>query len=172
MNYHNHNQLFGFTLIELLIVIGIIAVLAALTFVGVNPMKRFKQARDTERRTASDAILNAILKYQTDNNGALPWTPADTNPRMLGTAASGCNVCAATTTPSACLDLSGNLVNEYLDGMPIDPYVGAATWTSAITGYYVQIDEIPSSLAGTSGRLTVGACEPELNANKPIKTSR
>ncbi|MBI5733898.1 MAG: type II secretion system protein [Candidatus Kerfeldbacteria bacterium] len=162
----------GFTLIELLIVIGIIAVLAALTFVAVNPMKRFKQARDTERRTSVDAILNAILKYQVDNNGDLPTgVDATTTARLLGTATTSCVGCEAITTASTCLDLTSSLVNEYLDEMPVDPL--STTYTSAAkTGYYVKIDKIPSAGGGTSGRLTVGSCDPELTANKPMRSTR
>ncbi|MBI5733899.1 MAG: type II secretion system protein [Candidatus Kerfeldbacteria bacterium] len=180
----------GFTLIELLIVIGIIAVLAALTFVAVNPMKRFKQARDTERRTSVDAILNAILKYQVDNNGNLPnngnlatgslvdWENS-TSSWILGTtiatttcsATSTCLALASTTVATTCLDLTGALVNEYLDEMPIDPYVNGG-WSATLTGYYVKIDETPSTGGGSSGRLTVGSCDPELDANQPMKSTR
>ncbi|MBI5530836.1 MAG: type II secretion system protein, partial [Candidatus Doudnabacteria bacterium] len=83
----------GFTLIELLIVIGIISVLAALTFVAVNPAKRFAQARNTARWTATNAVLNAVLVYTVDNNGILPAAidnvPATS--QIMGTATTGCD---------------------------------------------------------------------------------
>src|SRR5579864_2828651 len=62
----------GFTLIELLLVIGILAVLLAITLIAINPAKQFSQANDTQRRSDVDAILNAINQYQADNLGKLP----------------------------------------------------------------------------------------------------
>ena len=57
----------GFTLIELLLVIGIIAILAAIILVAVDPPKRFAQARDARRAGEAYSILNAILTKQVDD---------------------------------------------------------------------------------------------------------
>ncbi len=54
----------GFTLIELLIVIAIIAVLAAVVFVALNPLQRFKETRNVQRWSDVDAIAGAIRLYQ------------------------------------------------------------------------------------------------------------
>ncbi|MBP7006480.1 MAG: prepilin-type N-terminal cleavage/methylation domain-containing protein [Candidatus Pacebacteria bacterium] len=59
----------GFTLIEILIVIGIIAVLAAIVIVAINPAKQFAQARNTQRSANVNAILNAIGQRMADNKG-------------------------------------------------------------------------------------------------------
>ena len=59
----------GFTLIEILIVIGIIAVLAAIVIVAINPAKQFAQARNTQRTANVNAILNAIGQRMADNKG-------------------------------------------------------------------------------------------------------
>ncbi|MCD4761647.1 type II secretion system GspH family protein, partial [bacterium] len=59
----------GFTLIELLIVIGVIAILAALAFVALNPLARFQDARNAERWSDVNAILGAIKLDQVDNGG-------------------------------------------------------------------------------------------------------
>lgn len=54
----------GFTLIELLIVIGILAVLATLTVLVLNPAELFKQARDSQRLADLDTIRDAIVFVQ------------------------------------------------------------------------------------------------------------
>lgn len=53
----------GFTLIELLIVIGILAVLATMTVLVLNPMELFRQARDSQRLTDLKNLKNAISIY-------------------------------------------------------------------------------------------------------------
>lgn len=142
----------GFTLIELLIVIVIISILAAIIFVVVDPAKRFADARDARRRSEVVSILNAVLRYQVDNNGSLP-SGIDAVPgssQVLGTNPSGCNSgCPATTTVAACVNLSGSLVDTHLAAIPVDPLNGS----TGNTGYYIN--------RTTSGRLLVGACNPE-----------
>lgn len=59
----------GFTLIEILVVIGIIAVLAAIVIVAINPAKQFAQARNADRTAGVEAILNAIGQRIADNKG-------------------------------------------------------------------------------------------------------
>ncbi len=79
----------GFTLIELLIVIVIIAILAGIIYVAVDPATRFKQARNAERWSSVNAILNAYLKYAVDNDGDDPANPTlvDNTKYMIGTGA-------------------------------------------------------------------------------------
>ena len=50
----------GFTLIELIIVVAIIALLAAATFVAVNPAKRIGEANDAQRWSDITAIAYVI----------------------------------------------------------------------------------------------------------------
>ena len=145
----------GFTLVELLIVITIIAILAAIIFVAIDPAKRFAEARNARRWSEVRSTLSAIMKYTVDNGGTLP-TAIDSvtaTGQVLGTAATGCSTtCGAITTVTACANLTSDLVDTYLSAIPQDPATGAATNPD----YYVN--------KSTSGRITIGACDPELSA--------
>ncbi len=59
----------GFTLIELLVVIGVIAILASIVVVAINPSRQFAQARNTQRESNVSTILNAIGQNIADNKG-------------------------------------------------------------------------------------------------------
>lgn len=146
----------GFTLIELLIVIVIISVLAGIIYVAVDPATRFGDARNARRRAEVVSILNAVLRYQVSNNGALP-AGIDSLPlsnQVLGTAGSGCDSGCTNggTTLAACLDLTSALVDAHLAAIPVDPSTGLVT----NTGYYLN--------RTTNGRILVGACTPENSA--------
>ena len=56
----------GFTLIELLIVIAIVAVLAAVVVLTLNPAELLKQARDSNRLNDMTTLKNAISLYLSD----------------------------------------------------------------------------------------------------------
>ncbi len=64
----------GFTLIEILVVIGIIAILASIVIIAINPSKQFAQARNTQRQSGVNAILNAIGQRIADNKGVFAGT--------------------------------------------------------------------------------------------------
>lgn len=53
----------GFTLLELIIVIGIIAVLAAISVLVLNPAQLFAQARDSQRTSDLASVNSAIALY-------------------------------------------------------------------------------------------------------------
>lgn len=157
----------GFTLIELLIVIGIIAILAAIIFVAVDPQRRFREARNSERWSSVNSMLNAYLKSTVDNQGTVPIS-VDTDAEAvvsgaayeIGTNGGASAACTATTTLNM-VDFSG-LVDQYLASVPVDPSGGDST----ATGYYFY--------RSPQGRVTIGACEPEeVGGNTPaISVSR
>lgn len=146
----------GFTLIELLIVIVIIAILAGIIYVAVDPATRFKQARNGERWSSVNSILNAYMKYVVDNDGDEPVTTLIADQRyMIGTGTSYSD-CSA----DGMANLQTNLVGKYLPSMPFDPKTEGAG--EAKSYYYIVKDNF--------GRIIIGACTPELG--ETISVSR
>ena len=156
----------GFTLIELLIVIGVIAVLAALVFVALNPLARFQDSRNAQRWTDVNAIIGAIKLHQVDNEGnyleAVAALSADTR-YQIGTEESDCaDTCSNPTVEldDVCVDLSDLADNGYISAVPIDPTYKNTDATGAETRYYMMIH--------TSGALEVGACGEEAGSGSAV----
>lgn len=59
----------GFTMIELLIVIAIIGALAVAVFVGLNPIQRLAQTRDSGRLQNTVQLGRALEAYAVGNGG-------------------------------------------------------------------------------------------------------
>jgi prepilin-type N-terminal cleavage/methylation domain-containing protein len=138
----------GFTLIEILLVIGIIAVLATVVVVALDPVTRFEDARNSRRLSDIQSILSAVQQYIVDNKGALP-SGLDTNEKQLGTASSGCAITTGACEvngDSDCLDVSGSLA-PYLKTIPYDPENGS----EETTHYSITVD--------ASNIVTVTSCE-------------
>ena len=137
----------GFTLIELLIVIGIIAILAGIVLVAVNPAQQFGKANDSERKSEIGTILSAVYQYQTSPTarGALPEcllgaTPvAAAIPECDGAGAGLFDGAVELGTPGGATtyDCSTTLVPSYLREMPVDP---SGDYDAAGTGYYICQD--------------------------------
>ena len=132
----------GFTLIEILVVIGIIAILAAIVIIAINPARQFSQANNSQRESNVNTILNAIGQNLADNKGTF-------------TCATGALPAAAAhigTAGGAIVDLTC-LTPTYLTAIPFDPKGGALTDTD----YTVFQD-------ATTKRITVAAPNAELGA--------
>lgn len=157
----------GFTLIELLIVIAVIAILAAVVFVALDPLTRFRDARDSHRWADITESLNAIKIDQVDNGGAyLAAITAMTAGEVYmitdgvpgapdcdgGNANCDTNVTAEFVAGDHCLDLSGLVTEGYLGDVAVSPN-GAGTWTGDLSGYTLQ--------RSATGIITVRACESE-----------
>lgn len=138
----------GFTLIELLVVIGILAVLLAIVLIAINPARQFAQANNTQRRSDSTAILNAIHQYSADNRGNLP--------AGMPSAGTTLSVSTVGTTQTFC----DALVPVYIAALPRDPSSGTfVDCTNYDTGYNVSV---ATAAAGSTPRVTVNAPNAEL----------
>ncbi len=140
----------AFTLIEILLVIGMIAVLATVVFVALDPAKRFQDTRNAKRSTDAQSILSAIQTSIIDTQGTLP-SGITTVEKQVGTAATGCAIATggcSVVGATDCVNLSVTLA-KYLKTIPQDPSGG----TQALTRYSVAVD--------ANGIVTVKACGAE-----------
>lgn len=131
----------GFTLIEILVVIGIIAVLAAVVLIAINPARQFAQARDSQRTSNVNAILNAVGQNLADNAGLFN-RDADGNPDTLECDEIPEDPASAVVIASTeGVDLAPCLM-DYIPALPFDPGADDAEWedeTSYNTEYTIQI---------------------------------
>ena len=158
----NYKKQRGFTLIEILVVIGIIAILAAIVIVAINPARQFAQARNTQRESNLNTLLNAVGQRLADNKGIFTCTGLGTIPVVTPmNPASGRNI--GTPSGATIVDL-GCLVPTYIPStIPMDPTNG----TAADTGYTLQVDSL--------GRYTVcapGSSEAALGSPAPLCVTR
>ncbi len=126
----------GFSLIEILVVVALIIILATITIVAINPGKNFQDARNAQRSSDVNSILNAVTQYTT--KGALLTA--------LGTIATCEDVPAG--TPIGTGDGNVNLTplttgeHDYMVSIPMDPQGGTAEntgYTICTIGTRVQI---------------------------------
>lgn len=62
----------GFTLIELLVVIGILGILATGLLATIDPLEQFRKGSDSNERTTSLELVNALTRYYAVHN-TFPW---------------------------------------------------------------------------------------------------
>ena len=143
----------GFTLIELLVVIGIIAVLATIVLVAVNPARQFAQARDTERSSDLNALLNAIGQRLADNKGLFRVTTDTVCTAAMDIPTTEKNIADAVSDSSG-VNIAPCIVPTYLSSMPVDPKTGVYTSDTVYNTQYHIIKD-------TIGRITLTAVDTE-----------
>lgn len=141
------NKMGGFTLIEILIVIGIIAILAGIVLIAVNPSRQFKQANDAQRSSNVNAILNAIGQYSVDHKGDISALNIPTDP------AQDINI------SKAGVDLCDKITPTYIPALPADPIsgIGGSSITDCSSAYNTKYTVIQD----VNGRITVAAPDTE-----------
>lgn len=135
----------GFTLIEVLLVVAIIAILAGIVILAINPGKQLADSRNSQRRSDVNTIINALYQYSIDNNGNLPTSVTTTAGDVCST---GAATCVAPDVDLTVLTTNG----KYLVAIPKDPSTG----TASLTHYQVVRD--------ANGRVTVSAPDAEQGA--------
>lgn len=122
-------KLRGFTLIELLITIVILAILAGITIIALNPGQNINDANDVRRKSDITTILNATWQYAAKNNGTFPPGLAGITPLAVASATTGFD------------DFCNAIVPTFLARLPVDPTTGSYTdCTTYATGYTINLD--------------------------------
>lgn len=149
----NNKNKKGFTLLEVLLVVAIIAILAGIVILAINPSKQLGDTRNAQRQADVTTILNAIYQYSLDNNGTLPASITTTSTEICATGAASC---------TGLVDLSTIVTGgKYIVALPKDPQCSSVCATDGI-GYKINKD--------ANGRLTITA--PAAEQGRVISVSR
>jgi prepilin-type N-terminal cleavage/methylation domain-containing protein len=125
----------GFTLLEVLLVVAVIAILAGIVIIAINPGKNLADTRDTQRKADVNTIINAIYQYSLDNSGSLP--PAGTGAGLSTTAT---EICKTGGTCTSLVDLSVLTASgKYIVAIPTDPKCPTGCNANGV-GYQVAKD--------------------------------
>ncbi len=139
------NRAHGFTLIEILVVIGLIATLAAIVLIAINPARQFAQARNSQRTSNVNTILNGLGQYLADNKGVMPASISELTAGAAYQIASG----------AGNADICSLVVSTYVPSLPSDPT--ATNSGAAITDCTTAYDTDYTLTRDTNNRLTISA---------------
>jgi prepilin-type N-terminal cleavage/methylation domain-containing protein len=183
----------GFTLIELLIVIAIIGFLAAAILVAVDPVKRVQQARNTQRWSEVNSLLEAVLKKQVDEQQeyegetTAPIIEDEDNVQVIVRDDAGiiCNQWANRPGCDKDMDISGvktcvanleDVAPAYIAELPLDPIGIGLTGCGSGSGCTVEgglgIGDYNTGYyihKTANGRIEIGSCYVELSEEIYVK---
>src|SRR4051812_19182983 len=143
----------GFTLLEVLLVVAIIAILAGIVIIAINPGKNLGDTRNSQRSADVNTIINGVYQYSLDNNGTLPASITTTATEVCATGAAAC---------TGLVDLASlSTAGKYLVSIPKDPQCATTCATNG-TGYKIAKD--------ANGRLSVTA--PAAEQGKTISVTK
>jgi type II secretory pathway pseudopilin PulG len=134
-----------------LLVVAIIAILAGIVILAINPNKQLGDTRNAQRQSDVNTILNAAYQYSIDNQGVIPAT-ITTTPT---------DICVTGGTCTGLIDLSVLTTNgKYLVAIPKDP----KSATTNDTGYQIS--------QNANGRITVNVPTANQEQGKVITATR
>ena len=132
----------GFTLLEMLLVIAMIAILAGIVIVAINPGRQLAQARNTQRASDLRAIHSAVNQFYIDNR---EWPAGLSQTEIDGTME---DICKMGEPEVDCISLD-ILVPNYISTIPVDPQSVASSdglintahaQATNLTGYRIGIN--------------------------------
>jgi type IV pilus assembly protein PilA len=136
-------------------VVAVIAILAGIVIIAINPSKNLADTRDSQRKADVNTIINAVYQYALDNSGSLPSSIPSSATEICSTTGASC------TTPTA-IDLGVLTASgKYIVSIPKDPKCPSACLSNG-AGYTIYKD-------ATTSRVTVAAPDAE---NTTVSVSR
>lgn len=140
-------------MLEVLLVVAILAILAAIVIIAINPGKNLGDTRNAQRQADVTTIINAVYQYSIDNSGSVPSGITTTPTEVCATGAASC---------TGLVDLAAVTTGgKYVASIPKDPQCSTTCATNG-TGYQISKD--------ANGRITVAA--PSAEQGKTISVSR
>lgn len=150
----------GFTLLEVLLVVAIIAILAGIVIIAINPTKNLADSRNSQRSVNVKSIVDAVYQYNIDA-GSQPAVGARSGAVAISTTATEvCSMAAASCT--GLVDLAVLTTNgKYMADIPKDPLCPTGCNANGV-GYKIAKD--------ANGRLIVNA--PGAENSKTISITK